>query len=501
MGTSLSYIIRLELSGPSSTYLAGNAQLYNVVITMHALLMIFYFVMPTLLGTYGNYFVPLMLGIADMAFPRLNNISLWLLLPSILLLLLGGLIEGGAGIGWTALPPLSDIGSHSGISVDLTIMALHLAGISSMLGAINFIVTVLNMRMVAMEGLPLFVWAILITAILLLLSLPVLAGAITMLLFDRQFNTAFYGPDLGGDVLLYSHLFWFFGHPEVYILILPGFGIISQIVSQYSGRAIFGYIGMVMAMLSIGMLGFIVWSHHMYTVGMDTDSRAYFTAATMIIAVPTGIKIFSWLATLYAGRIIFNTVCLFTYGFIVLFTIGGVTGVVLANASLDIALHDTYYVVAHFHYVLSMGAVFSVLAGLYYWFGKLLSKPFSEILGQVHFWSFFMGVNITFFPQHALGLQGMPRRIPDYLDAYLPWNYLSTIGSSVSISSTNVFITMLGDALIDYSLPLPIITPTIQFYTADNDTLLHNYHMDTLEWLENSPLAFHAFTHPLVLFK
>jgi len=322
-----------------------------------------------------------------------------------------------------------------------------------------------------------------------------------MLLFDRQFNTAFYGPDLGGDVLLYSHLFWFFGHPEVYILILPGFGIISQIVSQYSGRAIFGYIGMVMAMLSIGMLGFIVWSHHMYTVGMDTDSRAYFTAATMIIAVPTGIKIFSWLATLYAGRIIFNTVCLFTYGFIVLFTIGGVTGVVLANASLDIALHDTYYVVAHFHYVLSMGAVFSVLAGLYYWFGKLLSKPFSELLGQVHFWSFFVGVNITFFPQHALGLQGMPRRIPDYLDAYLPWNYLSTIGSSVSISSTNVFITMLGNALIDYSLPLPIITPTIQLYTADNDTLLHNYHMDTLEWLENSPLAFHAFTHPLVLFK
>jgi cytochrome c oxidase subunit 1 len=426
VGGIMALIIRSELFQPGLQIL--EPERFNQMTTLHGLIMVFGAIMPAFVG-FANWMIPMQIGAADMAFGRMNNWSFWLLPPAATLLVVSLFVPGGAAAaGWTLYPPLT---IQQGIGMDLTIFAVHILGMSSIMGSINIATTILNLRAPGMTlmKMPMFPWTWLITAYLIIAVMPVLAGAVTMILTDRHFGTSFFNAAGGGDPVLFQHVFWFFGHPEVYIIILPGFGVISQVIPAFSRKPLFGYASMVYATASIAILSFFVWAHHMYTTGMPVSAQLYFMYATMLIAVPTGVKVFNWVATMWRGALSFETPMLFALGFVFLFTMGGFTGLVLAMTPVDVQMQDTYYVVAHFHYVMVAGALFSAFAGAYYWLPKWTGHMYNEALGKVHFWLSMIFFNMTFFVQHFLGLAGMPRRIPDYALQFAEFNMISTIGA------------------------------------------------------------------------
>ena len=478
VGGFLAFMIRAELFRPGLQIVAP--ELFNQFTTMHGLIMVFGAIMPAFTG-FANFQIPMMIGAADMAFARLNNWSFWLLPPAGLLLVLSFFVPGGAtAAGWTLYAPLS---TQMGVGMDLAIFAIHLMGISSIMGAINIVTTILNMRApdMPMMKMPLFVWTWLITGFLLIAVMPVLAGAVTMLLTDRHFGTSFFNAAGGGDPVLYQHIFWFFGHPEVYIMALPGFGVVSSVIPAFSRKPLFGYTSMVYATASIALLSFIVWAHHMFTVGMPTAGILFFMFATMIIAVPTGVKVFNWIATMWEGELTFETPMLFAVGFIVLFTIGGFTGVVLAVAPIDVQLQDSYYVVAHFHYVLVAGSLFSLFAGAYFWLPKWTGRMYNERLGKAHFWLSMIFFNMTFFVQHFLGLAGMPRRIPDYALQFADLNMISSLGAFGFGLSQLIFAYLVVDCVRNGKR----VSEKRVWEGADS-----------LEWELPTPAPYHSFTTP-----
>nr|YP_010164122.1 cytochrome c oxidase subunit I [Didesmococcus koreanus]QRK27450.1 cytochrome c oxidase subunit I [Didesmococcus koreanus] len=474
MGLSMSMIMRIELMNNNNNF--NFSMSYYMMITIHALLMIFFMTMPIIIGTFSNWLIPLMMSSSDLIYPRMNNLSMWILFPSLMMLMLSMFTKNKIFTGWTLYPPLSVQNSSS---INMVILSIHLNGLSSLMSSMNFMISMINMNSNKMNlnNLSLYCWSIIITSMLLIMSIPVLASGITMIILDHNFNSMFFNPMGNGNPILFQHMFWFFGHPEVYILILPGFGLMSQIMNQETGKLeIFSKLNMIYAMMSIGILGFIVWAHHMFTIGLDIDTQMYFMSATMIIAVPTSIKIFSWIITLNGNKMNMSPMIMWSMGFVMMFSMGGLTGIVLSNSIIDMNLHDTYYVIAHFHYVLSMGVVFSILSSLIFWFPLLTNTLMKTNMLKINFINMFFSINLTFFPQHFMGLNGMPRRYIMFVDHLTLWNSISSMGSMSTILFVMMFISMMMESMMS------------------KQKMMFKFKLFNQEWMMNSPNLFHSFT-------
>nr|YP_011032996.1 cytochrome c oxidase subunit I [Coccus hesperidum]WRH36477.1 cytochrome c oxidase subunit I [Coccus hesperidum] len=479
MGMSMSMIIRIELMNNMNNF--SFTLTYYMMITIHALLMIFFMTMPIIIGVFSNWLIPLMMSTQDLIYPRLNNLSMWILFPSLMLMTLSMFMKNKIFTGWTLYPPLSIQNSSS---INLIIFSLHLNGLSSIMSSMNFTISMMNMNSNKMflDNLTLYCWSIIVTSMLIILSIPVLASGITMIILDHNFNSMFFNPIGNGNPVIFQHLFWFFGHPEVYILILPGFGLMSQIMNQETGKMeIFSKMNMIYAMMAIGVLGFIVWAHHMFTIGLDIDTQLYFMSATMIIAVPTSIKIFSWILTMNGSKNNLSPMMMWSMGFILMFSMGGMTGIMLSNSIIDINLHDTYYVIAHFHYVLSMGVVFSILSSMIFWFPMLTNNMMKNNMLKINFINLFLSINMTFYPQHFLGLNGMPRRYIMYSDNLMFWNNISSMGATSTIFFVLMFISMIMETMMS------------------KQKIMFKIKLFNQEWMVNSPNLSHTMNESILI--